>query len=214
MTLRLGSGRALALVLTLLAATPASAQLHGIGIRPFVLVADQRAAAKTTFNAVFGSAAETFWGGGVDVVYRGRYFVDLTVSRLSAPGQRAFVSNGAVFGLGIPLRVTVTPVELTGGYRFRVGTSRIIPYAGAGIGSYGYRETSEFSTPADDLDVRHSGFVMMGGAEFRVSRWMAIAGDAQYTRVPGILGQGGLSKDVNEDNLGGVAARLRVMVGR
>jgi len=103
---------------------------------------------------------------------------------------------------------------LTGGYRFRVRTSRIIPYAGGGIGVYGYRETSEFSTAAENVDVSHHGFVMLGGAEFRVSRWIAVAGDAQYTRVPGILGQGGLSKDVNEDNLGGVAARLRVMVGR
>jgi len=104
MTLRPRSGQALAFVLTLLAAAPAAAQFHGVDIRPLVLVADQRFAAKTTFDAVFGSAVAPFWGGGVDVVLRDRYFVDLTVSRMSAEGQRAFVSNGAPFRLGIPLR--------------------------------------------------------------------------------------------------------------
>jgi hypothetical protein len=55
---------------------------------------------------------------------------------------------------------------------------------------------------------------LVGGAEFRVARWVAITGDAHYTRVPGILGQGGISKEVGENDLGGVAARVRVMLGR
>jgi len=201
-------------VVMLLSSTPAFAQFRRIDLRPFVLVADQRAAAQTTFNAVFGSATETFWGGGVDVVYRDKYFLALAISRASKTGQRALINNGDVFRLGIPLQATVTPVELAAGYRFRFRKSRIIPYAGAGLGSYGYRETSTFAAAGEDVDTSHAGFVMMGGVEFRVSKWVAVTGDAQYTRVAGILGQGGLSKDVNEDNLGGVAARLRVLVGR
>jgi hypothetical protein len=49
--------------------------------------------------------------------------------------------------------------------------------------------------------------------EFRVSRWIGISGDAQYTYVPGILGIGGISQDANEKDLGGIAARVRVIVG-
>lgn len=221
MTLRLrslrrrsGQARALAFALVLLSSAPAFAQVHGVDLHPFALASDQRFAAQTTFKAVFGSATESFWGGGVDVVIRDKYFVELAISRMSATGQRAFISDGAVFGLGIPVRVTVTPVELTAGYRFRFRKSRIIPYAAAGIGSYGYRETSDFATAGEDVDVRHAGFVMLGGAECRLSKWVAIAGDAQYTKVPGILGQGGISKDANESNLGGIAARVRVIYGR
>ena len=192
-------------------AAPAFAQ---IDVRPFALATDQRFAASTTFNAVFGSTAELFLGGGVDVVIHKAYFVDVAISRMSATGQRAFVTSGEVFTLGIPLRATVTPVELTGGYRFRFRRSRIIPYAGAGIGFYSYRETSDLSLPSEDVDVSRSGLVMMGGIEFRVSRWVAVAGDANFTKVSGILGQGGISKDVGEDNLGGIAGRVRVILGK
>lgn len=201
-------------VAMLLSAAPVFAQPAGISFRPFFLASDQRLSAQTTFNATLGTAAASFWGGGVDVIVRKSYFVDVAVSRMSATGQRAFIDNGQVFRLGVPLRVAMTPLEITGGYRFRLKTSRIVPYAGVGVGSYAYRETADFSTAGEDTSTRHAGFLLTGGAEFRVARWVAVAGDAQYTRVTGILGQSGLSKDANEDNLGGTAGRLRVIIGR
>jgi outer membrane protein W len=200
--------------LTWLAATPAIAQPAKVTMRPFFLASDQRLSAQTTFNATLGSASASFWGGGVDVVVRRKYFIDLAISRMSGTGQRAFINNGEVFRLGIPVRVSSTPVELTGGYRFRLRTSRVIPYAGAGIGSYSYREAADFAAPGDDVDVRHSGFVLLGGAEFRVRKWIGVTGDAHFTRVPGILGQSGISKDAGESDFGGIAARIRVILGR
>ena len=206
--------RALAFVCGLLAATPAFAQFRGIDVRPFALASEQRFDASTTFNAVSASPAATFWGGGVDVVIHKAYFIDLTISHTTKPGQRAFINNGQVFRLGIPLEVTMTPVEVTGGFRFRFKRSRIIPYVGAGIGSYSYGETAEFSQPGDDVHVTHLGFVMMGGLEFRVTRWVAVSGDGQYSSVPGVFGRDGLSIIAGEDNLGGIAARLRVILGK
>ena len=203
-----------AFALATLTAVPLFAQpAPPVSFRPFFLAADERFAAQTTFKAVFGSATVPTWGGGVDVTLGRHVFVDLAISRMSESGQRAFINNGDVFTLGIPLRVTLTPVEVTAGYRVR-RWKRIVPYAGAGIGWYGYRETADFAAAGDDVDERHMGFVMMGGAEFRVTKWIGITGDAQYTSVSGILGQGGLSKDAGENDLGGVAARLRVIVGR
>ncbi len=206
--------RALAFAVSLLFAAPAFAQFKDADVRPFVLVADERFAASTTFNAVFGSTTSALWGGGVDVVVRRRYFIDFAVSHMSKSGQRAFMNNGEVFRLGIPLEASLTPLELTAGYRFRLKTPRVVPYVGAGVGSYGYHETADFAAAGDDVDTRHAGLVLIGGAEVRISKWIGVTGDAQYTHVPGILGQGGLSKDAGEDNLGGVAARLRVILGR
>ena len=215
MILRLSSGRAFAVVFALLVASPVFAQtLSGVSYRPFLLVTDERFAAQTTFKAVFGTATEPTWGGGVDVTLGRHVFVDLAISRMSEPGQRAFISSGQVFQLGIPLRATLTPVEWTAGYRFRHGTWRIIPYGGAGIGWYKYSETADFAGDGDDVAVWHAGFVLVGGAEFRLTKWIGITGDAQYTHVPGILGQGGLSKDAGDSDLGGVAARVRVIYGR
>ena len=54
----------------------------------------------------------------------------------------------------------------------------------------------------------------MGGAEIRVSKWVGVAADVQYTRVPGMLGQGGVSQQVGETDLGGMAGRVRVILGR
>ena len=192
-------------------ATPVWAQTQ---FRPFVLLDVEHFAASTTFEATVGSAVAPLWGAGVDVVVRRRFFVDVSISHLSRNGERVFVNNGEVFHLGIPLTVSSTPIEVTGGYRFHLRRSRVIPYAGVGVGSYSYRETSDFSASGEDVDVRHAGFIALGGAEFRLSRWIAVTGDAEYTSVSGILGQGGLSKDLNEDNFGGVAARVRVIIGR
>ena len=194
------------------AATPTE---PAVRLRPFVLATEQRFTAGTTFNATLGSRNAPFFGGGVEVVLRRGVFVDATVSHLGKTGQRSFVNNGEIFQLGIPLKVTMTPVEVTGGYRFTIpGQARVVPYAGAGVGWYSYRETSDFAASGENVDMTHAGFLLVGGAEVRLQKWIRAAADAQYTAVPGILGQGGLSKDLGEKNLGGLAARIRVILGR
>ena len=177
-----------------------------------MLAAWQQGAADTTFNAVFGNNRETFYGGGLDVLIGRHLFVDVTASRFARDGHRAFVSGGKAFDLGQPLTVRETPFEVSAGYRFGSGTVR--PYAGGGLGSYAYTETSSSDVAGEGIDTRHVGVQLLGGVEVRVHRWVGVSVDGTWTRVPGILGTGGLSKDAGEDNLGGVAARLRVIVGR
>ena len=90
----------------------------------------------------------------------------------------------------------------------------MIPYAAGGIGRYNYKEESDFSADGDAVDAHHVGYLVNGGVEFRVQKWIGLAVDAQYTHVPGILGQGGVSKEAGETDLGGIAARFKVIVGR
>jgi opacity protein-like surface antigen len=215
------TSRLLPLLLVLIGAVvpPAAAQSRFVSpaeadafsIRAVGFASGQQFAAETTFNAVFGESFYPFFGGGFVIGDRGA-FLEVAISRFRRTGQRAFLFNGQPFGLNIPLTTTITPVELSGGYRFRRRTS-IIPYAGVGIGSYGYKETSDFAEPDEDVDVRHVGYLVVGGAEFRVHRWVGIAADVHYTHVPGILGTAGLSKDAGEDDLGGTAIRIKVLVG-
>jgi opacity protein-like surface antigen len=186
-------------------------EADAFSIRAVGFAVGQQFAASTTFEAVFGESFHPFFGGGFVLGDRGA-FLEVTLSRFKKTGQRAFLYNGQVFGLNIPLTTTITPVEVSGGYRFRRRTA-IIPYAGLGIGSYRYQETSEFAETGEDVDVRHTGYLAVGGAEFRVHRWVGIAADVQYTHVPGILGTAGLSKDAGEDELGGTAVRVKVLVG-
>ena len=204
------------LLVGLTLAAPAAAQDEpSLSIRPFFLVTDQSFAAVDTFDAAFGKTYFPFFGGGGQVVFKGTYFVEITASRFQENGERSYFSGGKAFKLGIPLTATITPIEVTGGYRFRLPTlPRVRPYVAAGFGSYGYQETSSFADAGDNVDTRHAGFVVNGGAEFRLHRWIGVAVDVQYTHIPGILGTGGVSQQTGESDLGGVAARFKAIVGR
>jgi opacity protein-like surface antigen len=194
-------------------ATSDPADVPAMSFKPFFLATTEWLAAKQTFDAVFGQSREPFWGGGVQVALRSGIYVEISASRFRKTGQRAFVFNGQTFPLAIPLTATLTPLEVTGGYRFRLWPM-VIPYAGIGISRYAYVETSDFASAADNVDTAHVGYLVVGGAEFRVQRWVGVGVDVQYTRVTGILGGGGISRDLRENNLGGTALRLKVMVGR
>ncbi len=211
-------------VLTLALTAPLAAQTRtGVGsdqeprisFRPFVMATGERLAAKNTFQAVFGQSFEPFWGAGLQLALRDGLFVEVSASRFKKTGQRAFRVNNQNFGLGIPLTATITPFEVTGGYRFKLARRpRVVPYVAVGLGSYAYKETSDFSDPSENIDTRHVGYLAVGGAELRVHRWVGVGVDVQFTHIGGVLGQGGISQDAGENNLGGIAARVKILVGR
>jgi hypothetical protein len=196
---------------------PRAAHAQELAIRPFVFGSVEMFAAVDTFDAVFGRSYEPMFGGGLQLVSDDTYFLELSASRLRQTGQRAFISNGQKFGLGVPLTASLTPLEATAGYRFRLSPrlrERVKPYLGAGGGLYFYKESSDFADAAFDLEARHAGFLASGGAEFRLHRLVGLAIDVQYTYIPGILGRGGVSQQAGENDLGGVAGRVKVVVGR
>jgi hypothetical protein len=209
-----------ALVAALAVAAPLAAQTRRsteppVSIRGFFVASEEQFAAKTTFAGVFGSSMGSLVGGGAQVVFRGGVYVEVSGSRFQKSGQRGFFSNGQTFRLGIPLTASLMPIEANVGYRFRLQKHRtIIPYVAAGVGQYHYKETSTGSDPGEDVDATHLGYLANTGVEFRLHPWVGLSIDAQYTHIPGILGLGGISKDAGESDLGGYAARFKVIVGR
>jgi hypothetical protein len=200
-----------ALLLAFAVAAPAAAQ--SVSFRPFFLVTGEQLAAKSSFDAILGGSFQPFLGGGVSVVLKDGAWVDVSISRFEKTGQRAFDKDGQVFQLGIPLTVAITPIEVSGGYRFKT-RPRLWTYVGAGVGSYGYDETSSDAPGAENLSTRHVGYLVVGGVEGRVHKWISLSGDVQFTHVTGILGTAGLSKDLDENDLGGIGVRFRVLVGK
>jgi outer membrane protein W len=207
--------RTLILLFGLALAAPAAAQdSPALSIRPFVMGTTQSFTAAETFDATFQKTRAPFFGGGVQVVMLDQIVVEVAASRFTQTGERAFRSDaGTIFRLGIPLTATITPVEVTAGYRFPLW-EHARPYVAAGFGSYAYKETSDFADPGENVDTRQFGVVVNAGAEFRLHRWVGFGIDAQYSRVKGILGAGGLSQQLGDSDLGGVAARFKVIVGR
>jgi opacity protein-like surface antigen len=210
-----------ACLLALVCASPVVAQSRAasstvypaISPRVFVEISEQKFTAQNTFKSVFGQSAGPFKGGGFDVVLARNIFVEVSASQFTKTGQRVFRFESTDYPLGIPLTTRVTPIELIGGVRVR-RWSHVIPYGGVGFGSFKYEETSDFATADENIDVKKNGLVVVGGAEFRLFRWVGVTVDAHYSHVTGVLGQGGLSQAYKEDDLGGSAARFRVLVGR
>lgn len=187
-------------------------------LRGFADVGATFFSASETFDAVLGSSTGVFLGGGGEVVLPKRYFFNLRVSRFQKSGERVFVDEGEVFPLGIGMKVSITPVEVTGGYRFqpRGRTRNITPYVGAGIGWHRYSETSDIGDIGEDVQETFTGYHGLGGVDFRLNRLFAIGGEGQWTSVPGALGEevSGASAVFEETNLGGFAFRVRFTVGR
>lgn len=173
----------------------------------------QSMSAADSFDAVVGKTSLNQFGGGVQVVNLWRsLFLEATVERSKAEGERVFVFDGDVFPLGIPLTVTLVPIDIVGGWRFQ-NLRRVVPYGGAGLTSLGYREESSFAD-SDDVRERGTGFVVLGGIEVPVSRWIGVRGEVRFRRVPDVLGSGGISGAFEEASLGGVSYSVKLFVGR
>ena len=184
-----------------------------IGIRGFGVASYTFFQAHDSFEAVFGSAWQPFYGGGGQVVIRDRFFVDASFEHFNKTGQRVVVSDGEVFPLGIDDEVTVNPFTISAGYRFR-SSHAMVSYVGGGFGSYQYKETSEFADPSANVEERHTSYDALGGVEYGVGPWTFVAFEVRYASVPDALGPPGVSGEFDESNLGGFSMGLRVLVGR
>lgn len=213
----------LALVCLLPAASPAQVRPAPqavppeppVAVRGFADIGATTFTASDSFETVLGSNRGTLFGGGGEVVLAPGIFAQVRVSRFQRDGERVFVFENEAFPLGIDTTVRVTPIEVSGGYRF-ARTRRVVPYVGAGLGWHRYEETSEFADDDENVDETHRGYHLLGGAEVRLARWLGVGGEVQWTTVPDALGQdpNGVSAAYDETNLGGVGVRIRVVIGR
>jgi hypothetical protein len=176
--------------------------------------------AKDSFEAILDKTSGVDLGAGAQIAWQSGalrgLFVGVDVSRFEETGQRVFVHEGDVFPLGIPLTLSLTPIEVTAGYRVaptrrragRVTPGRAAYFAGGGIGTLGYSESDD----EGDVSERFTSYHVMGGADVTVWGPLTVGGEARYRWVPDGLGAGGVSDAFNETDLGGVTFRVRIGV--
>lgn len=169
-----------------------------------------------SFDAIVGTPSGPIVGGGARIgLPIGGLFVDVGAWRYRAEGERVFVANDEIFQLGIPVAITVTPIEISAGWRFRFRRApKLTPYAAGGFTILKYRETSDFSTGSEDADESFNGYHVIGGAEYKITRWLGLASEASWSTVPDALGEAGVSAAFNETDLGGTTFRVKITVGR
>jgi len=187
----------------------------GTGYRAFVVFDHVSLAASETFDAILGKTSLTAMGAGGEYRFWKGLFVRGAFSTMKATGTRAFVVQGQVVSVGIPLEVEIAPVELAAGWRMPLGRSqRLVVYGGGGLLSVKYREASDFAGSGDDTDSRFSGRHAFAGVDVRVWQRVFAGVEAQYRTVPDALGERGIAKEFSEDDLGGTAIRILVGVRR
>jgi opacity protein-like surface antigen len=205
------------LLLSLLTAAEVAAQARGgTSVRVFGDVGFTSFTAADSFEATLGRSSAMVFGGGGEIVLPQRIFVGVRLSRFRGEGERVFVFNGQRFALGIPMTVHVTPLLLSGGYRFGSARSTVQPYVGGGIGWHSYEETSEFADAGENVKETFTGYHVLGGAEVRVWRLLGVAGEAEWATVPNALGQqpSGASTAFSDTDLGGFTVRVKLVIGR
>lgn len=192
-------------VVIVVTATPALAQAKKVEIGGYATVGKINFAASESFDAVLGQSSGVFFGGGgkVGLPWFG-LFADVGAWRFKQDGERVLRAAGTLYQLGIPVTITITPIEVTGGWQYhgRRGIwRRLAPYVGAGFSSYSYQETSTFATTSEDVNDRFSGYHLLGGGEFKVLKWLGLAGEVAWTTIPDALGTAGISKEFAETDL-------------
>lgn len=202
----------LALIGSLILARPVLAQHPEprFGFRGLIDVGPQIFAAPDTFKAILGTEWGTFLGGGGQARWKNLLF-EVTASQFKETGQRVFISGGELFRLGIPATITIRPIEFTAAYRLPALWG-FRPYAGGGVGTQRYQETSAFAEPSENVKRSDTSYHVVAGAEYRIWRWIGAGGEVRYRAVRDALGEGGVSKEYGESDLGGTSVRVRVIV--
>jgi len=187
-----------------------------VRVRAFGEVGARTFTASKSFEAVLGSKSGVLFGGGADVLVGRNLFVSVGVSRFQKDGERVAVANGQAFPIGIATTISIMPVEVSAGWRFTQPRQSVIPYLGGGVGFHRYKETSEFAVAGEDAQFTKAGFQLLGGAEWRASRLVGVAGEAAWMSVPNAFDGGNTSAAAafGENNLGGAVFRVKVVIGR
>lgn len=159
-----------------------------------------------TARAFFDKTGGGTFGGAIRYdVWRG-LFVSAGIRTFSANGERVFLASPSapVQKLGFPLKLEITDIPLTVGYRIRRGKT-VVPYVLAGAVITKYKESSEVAGETFGEDVSKTGFLGGAGVEVRLvgSGLVRVAAEGGYSGVSGAIGKAGVSRVYGESDIGG-----------
>ena len=180
-------------------------------IRGFGQFAGALFTARDSFEAILDSRFGMTYGIGGQIVFRNGLFLEADFDRFRKNGFRVVVSDNQLFRTTIADTVTVTPVLATIGFR-QQRQSRVVGYAGAGVGWHVLEEQSSSPAAPSSRDGQ-PGFHLVGGAEYPIAPFMWLAGEVQWATVPDGLAAG-VGSVFNEKDSGATTFRVKIVVGR
>jgi hypothetical protein len=211
--------------ITIATAAPAAAQQSAASKaprpRPFTISAHLQfgrlsQTARESFNAILGTTSGQVFGGGAEITFHSGLFARVDATYFRANGERVDFVDDEVVPLGIPLLLSLTPIEFTGGYRLhalRFGARKqvaLVPFVGAGAGAMRYHEETDDAHPEERIDERHASYHVLVGLDVPLGRRVVIGTELTRRWVPGGLGTGGISQALGESDLGGSTFLTRI----
>jgi opacity protein-like surface antigen len=198
-----------ALLIAAAAPGPARGEGFAIGLEGgYYDMTNARNSAKAVFD---GSAGGPTFGAFARLDLGRSWFVGAGARVFQKTGERAFAADkdSPPFRLGHPLEVRVLPVYALVGYRVSPDAS-LSPYLGVGAGMTSYREESTVAGEVSTDTASKASFHGVLGLEYGQGR-VRFAVEGMFMTVPGIIGESGISKVYEEDDVGGFSVVGRIV---
>jgi opacity protein-like surface antigen len=160
-----------------------------------------------SFTAILGSSSGQVFGAGAELAFRSGVFVRADVSYFRDEGERVELIDGEIVPLGIPLTLSLTPMEFSGGYRFsaitlgRRGRVRLVPFVGGGLGVVRFREETDEEHPDEEMSDGFTSYHLLSGLDVPLGRRVAIGVELTRRWVRDGLGSGGISEAFGETTM-------------
>lgn len=178
--------------------TPASPMRWDVGVRFTSLVSIN---AKDSYDAVFGGAM-TRYGAQLEFRPRPHFLLSLAAETGSKTGERVLPTRPPI-STGVSEKLTLTPVHLSVAWIFHPD-AQLNWYAGAGPTFLSWKDESA----GENNSGSNTGAHIVGGLRWQgAGRW-SFGGEVRYSTVPNAVGDAGITKFYNEDDLGGFSISL------
>lgn len=169
-----------------------------IGVRFSSLVSVN---AKNSYDAVFGGTM-TRYGAQIEFRPRAHFLLSLAAETGSKTGERVLPTRPPI-STGVSEKLTLSPVHLSAAWVFHP-EAQVSWYAGAGPTFLNWKDESAGESNSGS----NTGAHIVGGVRWQSSGRWSLGGEARYSTVPNAVGDAGISKFYNEDDLGGFSISL------
>lgn len=155
-----------------------------------------------SYDAVYGESLNPI-GARFEWNVRPRFLLALSASLVSADGEQVVILDGeGPVSTGVPTELELQPWHLTAAFRIHP-EGPWSGYVGGGPTLLRFDESSEFERDSGT----ELGYHVAGGVRRSFGRFVVGVG-ALYSSIPDAVGEGGISAELGEDDLGGLATML------
>jgi hypothetical protein len=195
---------------------PPRSEPRSVWIGAHLLFGRQSQSASDSFVAILGRSSGLVWGAGVELTFGSGLFARADISFFGTQGQRVELVDGDIVPLGIPVSISLNPIEFSGGFRWPAlalggrWDVKLVPFVAAGAGVLRFREQTDEQHPEESAHEAHSSAHVLVGLDVPLGEQMAFGVELARRWVPDGLGTGGVSRALGDTDLGGSTVRVRI----